>query len=235
MRAEVVSNHFLEGDDRLTRRQMSWLRSHGWNAPTGKVNRSTPDKDPGGSPNYYIDFPDPVNAGEISRIAIETLINGLGILHPARLAYKAFEANGKALSFDELGLKPAVIEGKPLMERVLEVFREVTGISDLERDRDGNVSIRYGPIVLCATPLENQLRLSTGLITGVVESPALLSKINQLNFGLREMPANPFVPKHLAAEIPEFTAVTEGLALLLRAEFSGDNTVRTGATSNFIQ
>src|ERR1035437_1175561 len=87
MRVEVTSNHFLKDDDRLNRRQVSWLRSHGWNPPTGKLNKATQHKDPDGSPNYYFDFPAPVNAGDISHIAIETLVNGLEISHPASLAY----------------------------------------------------------------------------------------------------------------------------------------------------
>ena len=250
MRVEASSNHFLKDDDRLNRRQISWLRSHGWNPPTGKLNKSTPDKDPGGSPNFYIDFPAPVTAGDIAHIAIETLVNGLEISHPASLAYEAFDVNRKSLSFEELGLKPVVKQAKPLMERVLEVCREVTGIADLERDEDGDVSILFGPIMVCATSLEDKVRLSTGLITDIFESPALLSKLNQLNFELQgircvhhgktvyaafDIPANPFVPKHLADEMQEFGAVAEGLALLLRAEFSGNSPVKIGATAYFIQ
>ncbi len=250
MRVEVTSNHFLESEDRLNRRQMSWLRSHGWNAPTGKLNKATPAKDPNGSPNYYIDFPAPVNAGGVAHIAIETLVNGLETSHPSSLVYKAFAVDGKAFSFNELGLKTADIEDKPLMEKVLEVFRAVTGIADLERDEDGDVMIRYRSIAVCATPLENKLRLSTALITDTVESPTLLCKLNQLNFGPQgircvhhektvfaafDMPANPFVPEHLAEEMKEFTAVAEGFALVLRAEFSRDSSARTGGTANYIQ
>lgn len=250
MRIEITSNHFLEDEDRLNRRQMSWLRSHGWNSPTGKLNEATPAKEPHGSPNYHIDFPAPVNAGELARIAIETLVNGLEISHPARLVYKAFDTDGKALSLKELGLKAADIQDKPLMEKVLEVFREVTGIADLERDEDGDVMIRYRSIGVCATPLENKVRLSSALITDAVESPALLCKLNQLNFGPQgircvhhektvfaafDMPANPFVPEHLAEEMREFTTVAEGFALVLRAEFSGNGPAGNGAISTYIQ
>ncbi len=250
MRVEATSNHFLENKDRLNRRQMSWLRSHGWNAPTGNVKKATPAKDPNGSPNYYIDFPDPAKAGELARIAIEALVNGLEISHPSSLEYKAFDRDGKVFSFKQLGLKAADVEDKPLMDRVLEVFREVTGIADLERDEDGDVMIRYRSIAVCATPLENKVRLSTALITDTVESPILLSKLNQLNFGPQgircvhrektvfaafDMPANPFVPEHLAEEMREFTTVAEGFALMLRAEFSGNSPVRTGGTAIYIQ
>jgi hypothetical protein len=47
-RVEVTSNYFLKGRDRLNRRQILWLRTNGWNAPTGDVNEATPEKDPKG-------------------------------------------------------------------------------------------------------------------------------------------------------------------------------------------
>jgi hypothetical protein len=47
MRVEVTSNQFLKAEGRLSRGQMSWLRSHGWNAPTGNVREATPEKDGG--------------------------------------------------------------------------------------------------------------------------------------------------------------------------------------------
>jgi hypothetical protein len=50
MRVEVTSNHFLKGKNRLNRRQISWLRANGWNAPTGKLNEATPEKDPSNLP-----------------------------------------------------------------------------------------------------------------------------------------------------------------------------------------
>lgn len=250
MRVEVTSNHFLKGEDRLKSQQMSWLRTHGWNAPTGNVRRATPEKAPDGSPNYYIDFPAPLAVGEIARIAIEAVVNGLEISHPSSLVYEAFDGNRKLLSFEELGLMPAIQQGNSLMERVLEVFRKVTGIASLTCDEDGDISITYGTIMVRAFPLQNKVRLFSGLITGMDESPALLRKLNQLNvgpYGIRcflhektiiaafDLLANPFVPEHLAEEIREFSEVAEGLALVLRAEFSGNGPVKAGTRASFIQ
>jgi hypothetical protein len=45
MRAEVTSNHCLNGKDRLNRGQISWLRAHGWNAPTHELDAAESDKD----------------------------------------------------------------------------------------------------------------------------------------------------------------------------------------------
>jgi hypothetical protein len=229
---------------------MSWLRSHGWNAPTGNVSEATPEKNPDGSPNYFIDVPAPLAVGEIAHIAIEALINALEVPHPGLLVYEAFDGNRKMLSFEELSLKTAIRQGDSLMERVLEVFREVTGIASLKCDEDGDISILYGTIVVRAFALQNKVRLFSGLIAGIDESPALLCKLNQLNigpYGIRcalhektviaafDLLANPLVPEHLADEIREFAEVAEGLALELRAEFTGSSLVETATTAKYLQ
>lgn len=129
-RIEVVSNHFLKGDDRLTRQEMAWLRAHGWNAPTGTPKQATPDKDPDGSPNYFVDVPSSVCASNLVSMIVDTLIYGLGLPYPGALKYESFDSEGGTLAFQELGLKPSVLAAPPLLDQVLSVFREITGIED---------------------------------------------------------------------------------------------------------
>lgn len=235
-RIEVVSNHFLKGDDRLTRQEMAWLRAHGWNAPTGTPKQATPDKDPDGSPNYFIDAPSSVSASDLVSMIIDTLIYGLGLPYPGALNYESFDSEGGALAFQELGLKPSARADTPLMDQVLSVFRDVAGIADLAYDEDGDVSVRYGAIVIRAVQLNNWVRLFSALVTEAKETPALLRKINLINDGVHrirvflhdyavyaalDVPADPFVPAHMVAAMNEFSEVAEGLAIVLRAEFSG--------------
>lgn len=234
MRAEVVSNHFLKGDQRLTRKEMAWLRANGWNAPSGTPKMATPDRDPDGSPNYYIDFP--ASASNLVAVAINTLIHGLAIPCPGALTYESFRSSGEPLEFQALKLKSAPRKDKPLMEQVLTVFRSVTGIEDLTFDDDGDLGVRYGAILVSAVQLESRVRLFSALVTEAAETPTLLRKINQINDGVHQIrvfwhndvvyatldiPADPFVPAHLAAAMKEFSEVAEGLAIVLRAEFLG--------------
>lgn len=236
MRAEVTSNHFLKGSDRLTRREMTWLRARGWNAPTGTPKQAIPDKDPDGSPNFYIDFPMAVPATEIVSVAIDTLIHGLALPYPGVLSYESFDAAGKALEFHELGLKPVLSQSKPLMDQVLTVFRSVTGIDDLSFDDDGDLGVRYGAILVNAVQLDNRVRLFSALVAELAESPDVLRKLNQINDGVHrirvfwhdevvyaalDIPAEPLVPTHLADALHEFSEMAEGLAIVLRAEFFG--------------
>jgi hypothetical protein len=250
MRAEVTSNHFLKGESRLTRHQMAWLRSHGWSAPTGKPKESMPDRDPDGSPNYYIDFPESVPESEIAHLAIDTLANGLAFPYPGALVYESFDANGEVLVFQELGLKPLIRQESRLMDMVLAVFRSVTGITDLELDEDGDVSVRYGSILVSALQLDNRVRLFSALMADVAETPTLLRKLNQINDGAHrircflhgetvyaslDVSASPFVPEHLTAGIGEFTEVAEGLAIVLRAEFSGNTLLQPSGPVTSLQ
>ena len=249
-RIEVVSNHFLKGDDRLTRQEMAWLCTHGWNAPTGTPKQATPDKDPDGSPNYFIDVPSSVSAPDLVSMIIDTLIYGLGLPYPGALNYESFDSEGGALAFQELGLKPSARADTPLMDQVLSVFREVTGIEDLAFDEDGDVSVRYGVIVISAVQLNNRVRLFSALVTEAKETPALLRKINQINDGVHrirvflhdhvvyaalDVPADPFVPAHMVAAMNEFSEVAEGLAIVLRAEFSGKAVIEPSGPFSSLQ
>ena len=250
MRVEVTSNHFLKGKNRLNRRQISWLCANGWNAPTGKLNESTPDKDPNGSPNYFVDLPAPVVVDDIAQMAIQALSFGLEIPNPALLAYEAFEANGRTLRFEELGTQRSILEGRRLMEKVLEVFRQVTGIADLEFDKDGDVLVFYREHPVYATPLESKIRLFSPLVTDEIETPALLRKLNELNLRLHgprcvfhggtvfvsfDILADPFIPEHLELAIKELSEIAERLALLLREEFSGEGATKATAAPSYIQ
>jgi len=250
MRVEVTSNHFLKGKERLSRRQISWLLANGWNAPTGDVKEATPDKDPNGSPNYFVDLPAPVAAGAVARMAIEALAFGLEIPNPASLAYEALEADGSTLRFEELGLKRSIVQGGRLMEKVLEVFRQVTGIADLEFDKDGDVLVFYRKRPVYATPIENKLRLCSPLVTDEFETPNLLRKMNALNLELHgprcvfhggtvftslDILADPFVAEYLEVGIREFSVTAERLALLLRDEFSDEGPVKAAAAPHYIQ
>ena len=249
-RIEVVSNHFLKGNDRLTRQEMVWLRTHGWNAPTGTPKQATPDKDPDGSPNYFIDVPTSVSASDFMSMIIDTLIHGLGLPYPGALNYESFDSDGGALAFKDLGLKPLARADSPLMDQVLSVYRDVTGIENLGFDEDGDVSVRFGAIVISAVQLDNVVRLFSALVTGVAETPALFRKINQINDGVHrirvflhdnvvyavlDVPANPFVPAHLATAMNDFAVVAEGLAIVLRAEFAGKAVIEPAGPGSCLQ
>jgi hypothetical protein len=250
IRVEVTSNHFLKGKDRLNRRQISWLCANGWNAPTGKLKEATPEKDPNGSPNYFLDLPAPFAAEEIANLTVDALVNGLEIQSPASLAYEAFDDSGKNIRIEELDLAPAIADNRGPMERLLEVFCCVTGIADLEFDKDGDISISRAGVSIWATLAENRVRMFAALIHDMAETPAILRRLNELNKGSHgfrcalnngtiyaslDILATPFVPSHFEMAIEEFSGTAVRLSSLLRDEFSWGFFTDTGTTPHAIQ
>lgn len=251
LRAEVSSNHFLEGDDRLSRRQMAWLRKHGWNAPTAKPRHATPERDPDGSPNYFIDFPATQDPTGIAQLAIDTLIHALALPYPGALAYEAFDSNGRERVCEAVGLAPAAKPEPPEeADTVLSVFRLVTGMEDLQRNQSGDVVVRYGAIVIFAVALSRHVRLHAELLDEAPLSPALLGKLNQINDSARplrvfwrdesvhavvDVPATPFVPDHLISALHEFSEVAEGLAIVLRTEYAGKALIEADEPLAYLQ
>ena len=78
MRAEAVCNRYLPATDQLQPADVAALQEMGWRVPTGLTEEATPDKDPDGSPNYFIDAPAPVSFAALSALATRTLVEALG-------------------------------------------------------------------------------------------------------------------------------------------------------------
>jgi hypothetical protein len=146
LRVEAVSNHYLEGDERLDRAQIRRLKQLGWLAPTyvpdqpRKTRRTRK-----GSPNYYRYHEGEVDYAAVAGMLVATLREVYNVSRPSRLAYAAFDAKSRVILLPTLGidLKPrsakrpeAPAQCRPkspdeLRAAVLAAIREFTGKSDL--------------------------------------------------------------------------------------------------------
>ncbi len=106
MRAETVCNNDLEAAERLTTEEIALLGVLGWDDPTSGPSL-TPDNDPDGSPNYFLEWAPPADYAEIAALAVRTLLEVHDVAHPGWLEYKAFDAEGINILLPELGLKQA--------------------------------------------------------------------------------------------------------------------------------
>jgi hypothetical protein len=59
MRVETTSNAYLSKPEKLNERQVVMLLQSGWSDSTASPDESTPENDPDGSPNFFVEFPDP--------------------------------------------------------------------------------------------------------------------------------------------------------------------------------
>lgn len=152
MRMETTSNHYLSKQEQLTERQMGGLLDAGWQSPTGTGEESTPERDPDGSPNYFVDLDAPVNFVSVANLTVHTFAEILRIPHPFWLEYAAFDDESNMLVLPELGLKLATsapqVDNLPDVSEMLKAtLCEVTGLSELDFDDGGDIAIRYGSVV----------------------------------------------------------------------------------------
>ena len=105
MRVEAVSNYYLPEAKQLGEAQLDTMLKLGWNAP-----RNLPDEfghEPVGSPNYFLDLPQPVDFRQVAALAVSTLLGPLDADHPLDLEYRSFAESGEAIRWPTLKLRRA--------------------------------------------------------------------------------------------------------------------------------
>lgn len=245
MRAETTCNSYLAKSERLDARQIAALAEAGWRAPTESPGESTPEKDPDGSPNFFIEYPVPVPFKAVADLAAGTFTDILRVPHPGFLEYEAFDTEGKVILLPSLGLKRAVRSppdeppvAASLPELVRAALREAAGIPDLDFDEDGDIGIRYGSLIIFVRLMGDPpyVRLLSPLLADVEESQGLLVRLNEINcrlghmhliadndviLAIADVPATPFVSGHMAQALRDFCQLTDGMDDLLQGEFGG--------------
>jgi hypothetical protein len=252
MRVETTSNAYLGKEEKLEHEQLQALKMLGWNVPTGKPQDATPEKQPDGSPNYFREFPAPIDENAIAKLALDTLVHVLRIPHPGMLEYDASELDGERsfpLAFGDLGLKRVCRDENiydpgqlpNLVMLLLETIRQITGISDLDFDGGGDVAVRYGSMVVYARVVGEPplITLFSPLVIEVAEAPAVYERLNEINgrnslmrlfwregtiYALVEIPAWPYESSHVVTTFKAFTRIANELDDLLSADLGGRTT-----------
>lgn len=246
LRIETTSNSYLKKPERLKKKQITALVSAGWFAPTGKPKKSTPEKDPDGSPNYFSEFAEPVDYACVANLAVNTFVDILHIPHPGWLEYEAFDAEGNEILLKGLGLKqfqqpqpaPEHQDQTSIAYRLLETLRKATGIADLDFDSDGDIGVRCGSTVVFARFVDDPpvVHLFSPLLRDVEEHPGVVDQLNRLNaesrqlryfyregavYGVVDIPAAPYVDKQVTKSFNHFCQIADDLGNLLQNEIGG--------------
>lgn len=250
MRVETTSNNYLSKQDQLVVEQVAALLEAGWNDPTGDPDASTPENDPDGSPNFFVEFAVPVPFESVARLTIQTLASILRVPHPLSLEYEAFEMEGAALTLPELGLKQtkrAPKDAQPddqqedLTTLLLDTLRQHTGLKDLEYDGDGDICLQYGSAQVLVRLLSGApfVRCYSRVLHDVEPSDAILSHLNDMNarepmvhfvarsdaiFALSDTCVAPFVADHVNLVLSHFCVIVDGMDSLLQTDFGGQTT-----------
>ncbi len=244
MRVETTSNHYLPQQERLNAQQVPRLLGLGWQDPTGSGEESTPEQDPDGSPNYFVDMDAPIAFDEVANLTVRTFAEVLRIPHPGFLEYEAFDDEGHALELPGLGLKLANHEPRTdnpadVAKLLKATLSEITGANHLEFDDDGDIAIRFGSVVAFVRLNDgpSTVCIYSPILRDVEASPALYERLNDINShesGVRfvyqngaiwcftHIPALPYVGVHVAGAFQHFCTLADDMDSLLREEFGGE-------------
>jgi hypothetical protein len=247
LRMETTSNHYLDKTDQLTEEQIAMLTNSGWNPPTNCPEEATPEKDPEGSSNFFIDYSLPVPIKNVADLAVKTFSEILRVPYPGYLEYKAFDTDDNSLVYPALGLKsrisPADADPEQIKQRLLATVQEETGIPDIKYDSDGDIAISRGTAVIFICCLDDPptIRFYSPLVTGVEASPKLLARLNELNMregfmhyfhhqhrilAATDIPGAPFAVNHVVQTMRRFCEIVDGMDGILAMEFGGQTAVR---------
>jgi hypothetical protein len=236
LRLETTSNEYRSDDDQLSETEIATLEKMGWRSPTRPDSR--PDNDPFGSPNFYLDTPQPVDFDALAALMVNTL-KLIGAADPAELQYEGDDGNGNPLSLPNLGVM-AVADHS---QQILQAVREITGQEQVSIDADGDI----GPILMgqSVTYLmiindNKNLRIFSRVMERVAESYELLKLLNTLNgergdvhfyyqdgiiLAMADVPIAPFVKLHLARVLPDFCEFVDNSISVLEAELDSAEAV----------
>lgn len=244
LRAESVSNAYLEPGDRLDDGRLATLAALGWSPPTGTPEEATPQKQPHVSPNYFREFPSPVPFDTVAHLAVRTLIEVLHVASPRFLEYRAFDRAGHTVLLPTIGIArvpeplarpirrtaPALPR---LRARLLAAVRSITGDGTLGFDKDGDIPVPLGRRVAfvkaCDKPLV--VRAYCQLAPPGEGDEALVRRLHEINarlalvrlvyangsvFAAVDLPAAPLSAAHLAASLAMLQRVADEVSRELR-------------------
>ena len=246
MRVETTSNHYLTKQEKLDERQKAALIKAGWHAPTGTPASSTPEGDPDGSPNFFVEFSAPASFEAVANLTVRTFAEILRVPHPGFLQYEAFddtEGEWAAMALTDLGLKQAIPappddNQEDISQALLTTLKEETGISELDYDNDGDIGVRYGSAVAFVRLIGDpaHIRIYSPILNDVEESPGMFARLNDINanetlmrfyyqngviYGASDISAVPYVSAHVVQAFAYFCKIADGMDSLLQAEFGG--------------
>ena len=257
LRVETTSNWYRNQNNQLTPDQISTLVGLGWNAPSKNPENSTPESDPDGSPNYYREFPFPLQYEEVVGMVIYIFIEVLNVQHPGFLEYEAFGSDQNSLVFLQLGLKRAIADdageqNSKLSQLLLATVVELTGITDWAYDEVGDLGgIRYGNAVTYVRLADDRpyIHIHSTVLRDVEETHALYVRVNELNrknghmhliiregavIAFSDVLVTPFVASIVAHGLGNFCQIADELVDILKVEFGDDTTTLEQHTTQVV-
>jgi hypothetical protein len=238
LRVQLPCNAQLPPADRLGAAHRAALAALGWQSLAADEAAETVDASLGGcSDRPFLDHPAASDPDTLAATIAHTLHDALQVPHPGTLRYNAFDSNGTALSWPELGLqrddrREGAVELAP---RLLATLRSEAGLPDLDFDVDGDVCLSYAcvPIFVSLEGAPPHVRIRAPLLEGCEPGLALLQRLNEINgctgrpwlvvrgacvHAVLDLPASPYVPDHVVHALRLFCQSVESTLVQLQSE-----------------
>lgn len=235
IRGEVVSDHFLDEDERLTGAERKAITALGWKPPTHADDAPPKAQVKDGSPNWYRDFTGPGAAQQAAVAAAQTL--RAAFKHePAQVRYHAFTKEGEELLLPLSGIQPEAEWLSPgfrpddlddLREMVVDTLTG-TGLGEVRQADGVDLVVEVGDRSVFVTahdePMSVLLYSVVGTADDGAESLATINDLNRSRNGCRAilydghlivdrvLPGDPFVPRQLVEAVVELVAWGNSIA-----------------------
>lgn len=252
LRAEAVSNGYLDDDNELTPDQEAAMEALGWLPPFD-------DEGIERAQNYYQELAAPVTFVDVAALAVHTLAYVYGVAYPQDLTYIALDGNKprgeRDLTFPDLGVAAfrsdeevgGVLTDDPVFdvqEHLLDALRE-TDPDVPPWDNDGLITLRFGsaPVSLRVVGDPPIIRICSPVLADVTESVHLLRELNDINAQITfarlfltsdgtiivagELHGLPFVAKHLLSTLTQVGYLADSLDERLRVRHGGTPILRS--------
>jgi hypothetical protein len=180
LRAEAVSNRFLDGWQRLDGTATARLRRLGWRPPT----------DIGDAPvNWWRKFDHPVAARAAAELLTSTLNQAFDVARVDQLQYRAFSLSGETILLPGLGLVREVAGLKPasLEQRVDAYFKNLLEVEEVTRDSDGDIPIRWDDhmVFVRVASDPDYVRVFSPVLHDLEPTAELMAAVNDINLEIR--------------------------------------------------
>jgi hypothetical protein len=189
LRAETVSNAFLEEWERLDEEAEERLVTLGWRPPSKRKSSS---------PNYHQEWHVPVPYEDAAELAVHTLEDVLEVRHPRLLMYRAFAKGGAQIILPNLGLvqerpapsgppQPVTAPPEDLMEQVKKVMKGVLGLETIVTDNDGDIPVQCELVITYLHVVKElpMVVVFAPVIWDIGTPPDIYETLNEINSHIR--------------------------------------------------
>jgi hypothetical protein len=133
-------------------------------------------------------------------------------------------------------------EPQDISTRLLETIKDVTGLTDIKPDQDGDIGVGCGCAVTYLRAIDDgkRVHLISTVVYGVTESAHLIERLNTINANTTDMQftliseaiyaelkvsTDPYDSNQVAQAFKQFGEVADAMGILFQSEFGGKTAI----------